>query len=59
MTFGKDMVASGGYLILSSGDQVYCDTSSIVGNIGSFLPKYDLKGVLDTFSIEHKSLKSN
>jgi ClpP class serine protease len=59
LTFGKDLVASGGYLILAAGDQVYSDTSSVVGNIGVIMPKYSLKGALDFFSIEHKSLTSN
>jgi ClpP class serine protease len=49
LTFGKDLVASGGYLILATGDQVYCDASSIIGNISVIIPKYGLKGVLDLF----------
>ena len=46
MTFAKDTVATSGYLILSAGDEVYCDSSSIIGNIGVTIPKYDLKGAI-------------
>lgn len=44
-------MASGGYLILAAGDQVYCDASSVVGNIGVIIPKYDLTGILHHFSV--------
>jgi len=53
------MVASGGYLILAQGDEVYCDVSSVVGSIGVSIPKYDLKGALDSLFIEQKRLRSN
>lgn len=53
------MVASGGYLILAHGDEVYCDVSSIVGSIGVTIPKYDVKGGLDYLSLEQKKIKSN
>lgn len=51
LTFARDMVASGGYLILAHGDEVYCDVSSIVGSVGVTIPKYDIKGGLDYFSL--------
>ncbi len=51
LTFGREIVASGGYLILAAGDQAFCDRSSVIGNISVMMPKYDLKGLLDLFSI--------
>ena len=51
LTFGREIVASGGYLILAQGDEVYCDVSSVIGSIGVSVPKYNLKGGLDHFSI--------
>ncbi len=59
MTFGREIVASGGYLILAQGDEVYCDVSSIIGSIGVSIPKYDLKGGLEYLSLERKKIKSN
>lgn len=53
------MVASGGYLILAQGDEVYCDVSSVIGSIGVSIPKYDLKGGLEYLSLEQKKIVSN
>lgn len=39
-------MTSGGYLILAHGDEVYCDVSSLIGNVGVSVQKYDLKGGL-------------
>lgn len=58
-TFAKDVAASGGYFVLSSGHKVYADRTSIIGNIGVIIPKYQLDGLLDLTSLEHKSLSSN
>ncbi len=45
-TFAGEIVASGGYLILAQGDEIYCDFSSAIGSIGISIPKYDLTGGL-------------
>ena len=45
--------------MLAMGDEVYCDTSSIVGNIGTSVGKLQVKGIMDMFEIEQKHLKSN
>lgn len=59
MTFGREIVASGGYLILAQGDEVYCDVSTVIGSIGVSVPKFNLKGGLDHFSVEQKKIRSN
>jgi serine protease SohB len=59
LTFGGEIVASGGYLILAQGDEVYCDVSSAIGSIGISIPKYDINAGLQYFSLEHKRLRSN
>lgn len=46
-TFAKDLAASGGYFVLCCGNKVYADSTSIVGNIGVIIPKYQLEGLLD------------
>jgi ClpP class serine protease len=50
-TFAGDVAASGGYFVLSVGDHVIADRSSIIGSIGVLLNKLILKGAL-----EHTSL---
>lgn len=58
-TFGRDVAASGGYFVLASGHRVYADRSSVIGNIGVILAKYQLDGLLDLTTLEHKTLRSN
>ena len=53
------MAASGGYLVLSSGDHVVADSSSIVGSIGVVFQKLKVKGLLDRFNLDHKHLATN
>ena len=55
-TFAKDIAASSGYFILSCGDEVYADRTSIVGSIGVILYKYRLQGLLEMTSAEVKQL---
>jgi ClpP class serine protease len=40
------MAASGGYFVLSVGDHVVADKTSIVGSIGVLFAKYKLQGLL-------------
>lgn len=58
-TFAHDLAASGGYFILSCGQHVVADRTSIVGNIGVILPKYELEGLMDLTSLEYRSIHSN
>ena len=54
-TFAQDMAASGGYLVLCSGDHVVADKTSIVGSIGVLFQRVKLTGLIDRFDIDHKS----
>ncbi len=58
-TFARDVAASGGYMVLSTGDHVVADRSSIVGNIGVVFQKMKLKGLLEQLSADHKVFASN
>lgn len=58
-TFARDVAASGGYMILSAGDHVVADKSSIVGSIGVIFQKLKLKGLLDHFNVDHKHFATN
>jgi ClpP class serine protease len=59
LTFAKDVAASGGYLILSCGEHVSADSSSIVGSIGVIFTKIKMRGLLDLASIDNKQYASN
>jgi ClpP class serine protease len=58
-TFARDVAASGGYVILSAGDHVVADKSSIVGSIGVVFTKLKLRGLLERFSVDHKHFSTN
>ena len=55
-TFAQDLAASGGYMVLCSGDHVVADRTSIVGSIGVVFQKTKLTGLIDRFDIDSKSL---
>lgn len=48
-TFAQDLAASGGYMVLCSGDHVVADRTSIVGSIGVVFQKVKLTGLIDRF----------
>ena len=58
-TFARDVAASGGYMVLSAGDHVVADKSSIVGSIGVVFQKLKLRGLLDRFAVDHKQFATN
>ena len=58
-TFARDVAASGGYMVLSAGDHVVADHSSIVGSIGVVFQKLKLRGLLDHWEIDHKHFATN
>ena len=57
-TFAQDVAASGGYLILCSGDHVVADKTSIVGSIGVVFQKTKLTGLIDRLDISSKKLST-
>ena len=46
-TFAKEVATSTGYLVLSAGDHVVADHSSIVGNLGVSFQKLKVRGLLE------------
>ena len=55
-TFAQDLAASGGYMVLCSGDHVVADRTSIVGSIGVVFQKTKLTGLLNHFDIDPKQM---
>jgi ClpP class serine protease len=46
-------------MVLSAGDHVVADNSSIVGSIGVVFQKLRLKGLIEHFQVDHKLFSSN
>lgn len=46
-------------MVLSAGDHVVADNSSIVGSVGVVFQKLRLKGLLEHFQVDHKRFASN
>lgn len=57
-TFAQDLAASGGYMVLCSGDHVVADRTSIVGSIGVVFQKVKLRGIIDKLDIDSKKLST-
>jgi signal peptide peptidase SppA len=52
--FCEDVAASGGYYVALAGDQIYADTSSIVGSIGVISASFGLDRAIERLSIDRR-----
>jgi signal peptide peptidase SppA len=52
--FAEDVAASGGYWLLTAGDQIWADESSIIGSIGVVSGGFGFHGVLNRLGIERR-----
>ncbi len=52
--FAEDVAASGGYWLLSAGDEIFADESSIVGSIGVISQSFGFPKVLERLGIERR-----
>lgn len=52
--FAEDVAASGGYWLLTAGDEIYADQSSIVGSIGVISAGFGFPAVLDRLGVERR-----
>ncbi len=52
--FAEDVAASGGYLLALAGDEIYADTSSIVGSIGVVTATFGLNELIDKIGIQRR-----
>ena len=53
-TFCEDVAASGGYWLALSGDEIYADTSSIIGSIGVISSGFGFDRALDKLGIDRR-----
>lgn len=52
--FCEDVAASGGYYLAVAGDEIYADTSSIVGSIGVISASFGFEGALEKLGIQRR-----
>ena len=54
MIFAEDVAASGGYLISCAGDEIYANSSSIIGSIGVISASFGFKDLIKKIGIERR-----
>ena len=52
--FAEDVAASGGYLIACAGDEIYANSSSIIGSIGVIYSSFGFKELIKKIGIERR-----
>ena len=54
IVFAEDVAASGGYLIACAGDEIYANSSSIIGSIGVISASFGFKELIKKMGIERR-----
>ncbi len=54
IVFAEDVAASGGYLIACSGDEIYANSSSIVGSIGVIYSSFGFKDLIKKIGVQRR-----
>jgi signal peptide peptidase SppA len=54
MVFAEDVAASGGYLIACAGDEIYANSSSIIGSIGVIYSSFGFTELIKKIGIERR-----
>ncbi len=54
LIFAEDVAASGGYLISCAGDEIYANSSSIIGSIGVISASFGFKELIKKVGIERR-----
>ena len=54
LVFAEDVAASGGYLIACAGDEIYANSSSIVGSIGVIYSSFGLQELIKKIGIQRR-----
>merc|ERR1712127_652736 len=54
LIFAEDVAASGGYLIACAGDEIYANSSSIIGSIGVISASFGFKELIKKIGIERR-----
>ena len=54
LVFAEDVAASGGYLIACAGDEIYANSSSIVGSIGVISASFGFQDAIKKIGVERR-----
>ena len=54
IVFAEDVAASGGYLIACAGDEIYANSSSIIGSIGVISASFGFKNLIEKIGVERR-----
>jgi len=54
IVFAEDVAASGGYLVACAGDEIYANSSSIIGSIGVIYSSFGFTELIKKFGIERR-----
>ncbi len=54
MVFAEDIAASGGYLIACAGDEIYANSSSIIGSIGVIYSSFGFTELIKKIGVERR-----
>ena len=54
IVFAEDVTASGGYLIACAGDEIYANSSSIVGSIGVIYSSFGFKDLIKKIGVDRR-----
>src|SRR6266576_1132805 len=54
LVFVEDVAASGGYMIACAGDEIYCDSSSILGSIGVVGGTFGFQELIKKIGVERR-----
>ena len=54
IVFAEDVAASGGYLIACAGDEIYANSSSIIGSIGVISASFGFKDLIQKIGVERR-----
>jgi ClpP class serine protease len=54
IVFAEDVAASGGYLISCAGDEIYANSSSIIGSIGVIYSSFGFTELIKKIGVERR-----
>ena len=54
IVFAEDVAASGGYLIACAGDEIYANSSSIIGSIGVISASFGFKNLIEKIGVQRR-----
>ena len=57
IVFAEDVAASGGYLIACAGDEIYANSSSIIGSIGVIYSSFGFKDLIKKLELKEEFIQ--